>query len=711
MSEISRKTILLIFILQLIAACSGTVTLNNNGERTDNTDNPPGIIESEFTEVYIFASETSSFIYWKSNEPLDSYVEYGQTTEYGNRTDLQGKSWLTSKGYFSHAHHLRDLQRNTTYHYRMVLVDSEGSQARSDDMQFTTADYPFGDRIEVLSAGSCTQSSDPEDPNIYKHCLDESGKTYVLTEDITVDAGGIWIQAEDITLDLDGHMLIYNNTHDGTKRQRIGIYSTGGSDNVRILNGFIKQGDGNDRANVRDAASMGHNPVYVSGGDNVEIAALSLEWSGVQVTGIFHNYGGINSNIHHNVFNDLGSGLDTVLDRDNMVKSIKIGGSNYSIHHNLMKRSRHAGMVQPNGSPGEIFDNEIYIESWCTNGYAIWFDGGTNNSKAYGNRIYGTGYHVVGVGTTGGTYGHEIYENYIELWAHEPVDRCNPDLLPEDIRSDFVGAPQGPLSSMNGFTMRWGEVHDNDFHHNTVIVHARDGGNARGTWFLSRFSGQDVRDNSFRNNTVISYGDDDPDTDVCSIRALGQEPIEGTTPFYYENNLIVSDICNVGMGDHYGSSPVNHIFKGNTFRRIGDNPLYHTFIIGDGTVYSRYGQAFIDSTVEDGASLLDFDWRGYSPGYSDYKIQWTLTVRAEDSEGNLIPSATVVVEDKDANEVFNGNTAGNELDIVLTEYFIYGNRDPVTENYNNYTITVTADSTTQERSINISSPTTETFAF
>jgi hypothetical protein len=666
------------------------------------------------SDQWQFASETSAFIYWKTDQPVHSYVEYGLNTSYGSQTTTQEDNWLTNQGYFSHAHRITGLQRNSTYHFRMVMIDGSDVTARSDDMIFSTVDYTSADRVEVTSASSCNQDSNPADLAPYQYCLDQTGKTYVLTKDITVNSGAIWIQREAITLDLDGHTVIYNNVHDGTTRQRIGVYastsSLDGAKDVKILNGFIKQGAGNDSGGTYDSAGIGHNPIYVGGGDNVEVAAVSLEWAGSQVDGLKHNSGGIDSRIHHNIFNDLGSGQESVMDRENMVVSIRVGNDGYEIYNNFIKRARHGAIIPAvAGSSGKIYNNEIYMDSWCTNAYGIWFSGPMHDSQATGNRIYATGYHAVAIGTTGGSYNNEIGNNYIEMWATAPDLADSGGRCLHDNASNY-----GPISSMNGFRILWGDTHNNDYHDNTVIVHGTGGGRARGTWFTTIEDNISVHDNQFRNNTVISYrdsADTSSDTDVCSIRALGNDFDTDATPFYYDNNVIASNVCNIGLGDEYGPRPTNHIFRNNTIRRIGNDSFYNTIWMGNGMAYSNRGHVLQDTTLEDGASLEDVNWDCFAEEGCNYSVDWTLTVNAIDPCGNGINDAPVIIRNGLGVEVFNDSTIDGISSAVLRQYTARGNLNSGTDNYNPYTVTVSYNGSTIARSVEMTAAKTEDFTF
>jgi hypothetical protein len=659
------------------------------------------------TEPWQYSSETSAFIYWQSTEPARSYVEYGLTTSYGSQTVTQGINTISGQAYFTHSHRLTGLSHATTYHFRRVMIDVNDQIVLGSDSTFTTADYPGGSRLLVTSQGSNTESGGA----VYQYYLNQSSRTYVLTSDITVDQGAIWIAGNDITLDLDGHTVTYNNVADGTRRQRIGVYAVG--DRIKIFNGTVIQGAGQDGGNTStDASGIGHNPIFVNGSDQTEVAYMNLQWGGSQVSGLMNYNAGPGSKIHHNVLYDTKTGIDAVLEREIMVRSISTSNTGYEVYNNLIKRARHGAIITDGSdtlkSVGLVHNNEVYIDSWCTNAYAVWFSATTQNSKAYNNRIYGTGYHVVGIGTTGGTSGNEIYSNYIELWADTPVNRCPNTPL-----------NSGTISSMNGFRILWGEVHDNNYHDNTVIVHGKNGGRARGTWFITvscDSNGENcvqAHDNTFRNNTVISYrdsSDTNPDTDVCSLRALGDNGETDSLPMIYENNLISSNVCNVSFADEYAGRPTNHVLINNRIRKIGNESFYNTIHMGFNLAYDNYGHIFRDNILEGGASLENFYWECFG-SRCDYSVEWTLTIRAVDGSDTPLTNAIVTIADSGGNPVPGGNTTDGIFSTVLRQYIRNGSRPADINLSSPYTITVSYGGSSMVREVSLDETKTELFKF
>lgn len=639
------------------------------------------------SDEWSHVSETSAVIYWQTDEPTESYIEYGPDQSFSMQTthlidnSIEIQEPMAHHGFFTHIHHLTGLQRSTQYNYRLVMIDSTGESHRSVIKSFTTQDYPT--KLDVLSESSCQETSNSGDPNTYQYCLDNDGATYVLSQDITASAGGIWIRGNDITLDLDGHTVTYNNVADGTTRQRLGIYVYDSNmNNVRILNGFIKQGAGNDAGS---AEAIGHNPMYVRGGENSEIAGLHLEWSGPQVTGLYYNYGGDGSRIHHNILHDTGT---VITNRHQQVKAILVPDSNIETDHNLIQRSRHAGIITNGVHGGTSYNNEIYMDSWATNAIGINFPGGSDGFTAYKNRIFGFGYHAEALYPSGDAANGLIYDNYAELWATQPNDRST---------------EYGTISSMNGLRVMWGTLSNVTVRDNTFVVHAANGGRARGTQIYQNNNGP--MQITFVNNTIISYGDTGSETEACAITAEGDQSNQNPPQLIYRDNIIISDTCNVRFGTSYGI-PKNTFFTNNIIRKIGSKPFYHTVQIGWGA-YSTYDHVFLDNLLEGGASMRSVDWTCEGTGYlCEYTAMWTLTVNVKDGNSNPVEGMQLSIEDAAGFVWYDSIMPSSTVVLELPEFVNNGTRYHAYDTHELSPYTLTLSGVGVSQSVVLDSPKT-----
>ena len=138
------------------------------------------------------SSENSASIAWSTNLPAKTYVEYGLTNTYGNQTSATGRY------YYTHLHHLTNLQLGSAYHYRMVSEDERGNIIYSADSSFTTTAVSG----VVYIPGS--MGSAP-------YLLDQNNTTYILTQDVVADRTAMVILADSITVDLNGFTITHGN--------------------------------------------------------------------------------------------------------------------------------------------------------------------------------------------------------------------------------------------------------------------------------------------------------------------------------------------------------------------------------------------------------------------------------------------------------------------------------------------------------------------
>ncbi len=99
------------------------------------TDTTPPMITGVSSNAITTSGAT---IFWTTNEPATSRVEYGATTAYGSSTTTNS-TFKTS-----HTRTLSGLTASTTYHYRARNTDAAGNEAIGGDFTFTTqaADSP-----------------------------------------------------------------------------------------------------------------------------------------------------------------------------------------------------------------------------------------------------------------------------------------------------------------------------------------------------------------------------------------------------------------------------------------------------------------------------------------------------------------------------------------------------------------------------------------
>lgn len=75
-------------------------------------------------------------IFWATNQPANSYIEYGPTTSYGFTAGYTASPSTPTTEHGTDG--LPELQRNTSYHFRIIAEDTKGNKIVSDDYTFTT---------------------------------------------------------------------------------------------------------------------------------------------------------------------------------------------------------------------------------------------------------------------------------------------------------------------------------------------------------------------------------------------------------------------------------------------------------------------------------------------------------------------------------------------------------------------------------------------
>ncbi|MGA1863755.1 MAG: Ig-like domain-containing protein [bacterium] len=174
------------------------------------------------------------------------------------------------------------------------------------------------------------------------------------------------------------------------------------------------------------------------------------------------------------------------------------------------------------------------------------------------------------------------------------------------------------------------------------------------------------------------------DDNVC---ASGISPGPYDNEQIFENNIIESNSANV-MLTSYSRKCYNATFIANTFIK-GSNPKGICSDYSDSppaycTLSSRYCETsvrdthFIDTTLANGASLEDFEMSRCLSEYS-YFVDWYLNLIVKDISGNPVSGATVIITNKNGEEVFSGKTGpvGTINKILLNQFEHHGGLNKV----------------------------------
>ena len=558
--------------------------------------------------LWTHGSETSAAVGFETNLPAKAYVEYGETAAYGTRTQPQ------ERHFYVHLRYLTGLKRNTLYHYRFVATDERGNRLTSQDMTLQTKTPANVVRI-------------PEDMEGPPYNLDRKDATYLVTRDLTIEGLAFDVKVNNVTLDLGGHTVVYDNKHwgpvkpaksfwDWIHKGKYGLRLMKGS-GLRVLNGTLKQGTGNDAC---QRGSIGYNPMYLKGGSKMEIAGVTIDYSGPQVIGIYNHWGGSDSAFHHNVFIDRGTKITNRHGAGSRAMIIS-RQKNVKVHHNLVKRTRQGGL-----GGNEVYHNEVCMDSWGTNSFGVAAAGG---GKAWGNRIVGGGYHICAFGWGSQITGHH---NFVHLKAHPFKEKRWPEY------GQYASVNAQRLTQYGGSKR---VMENNLYHDNVFVVHSSGGRQTRG---VQVSSDPFVKNYVFRDSIVKMIADDEKTSNASCIVTQGiYTRTDEMLPVYYRNCTFISNTCNVKFGDGYGVGS-NHRFENCKFVKVGDHPKYRTFWFGRG--YPCKNHVLLDCTYEDGADPGKVQWVNEKADHS-FSVAWTLTVRTT-------PGAKITITDKTGAEVFSG---------------------------------------------------------
>ena len=577
-------------------------------------------------------SETSACFAWETNLPARGRVEYGPTATYTHKTPEPERPFSL------HLHHLRGLKPNTTYHYRLVATDERGKTAATADATFTTR----------RAAGAVSVPGEMPGP---PYVLDKANTTYVVTKDIVADGTAIFLAASGITLDVGGHTVTYDQKRDtanqgacgirGHKRRGIGLSK------VRVVNGTVRRGSGG--SGTRKLWDTLYCPLFFSRPSELEIAGLTVEYHGVQVLAQALLLRGQKCSIHHNSFLDAGT---TLVDRHIGIDAISLGAAESRCHHNLIRRTRHRGIKALPGN--DVCANEIYVDSHATNSYGIMYYAGRDGGRdlaLHHNRIFGTGYHPVGIGSGQGYSDVKIHANYIQVQGTPPEGRWRGG------RGGGDSATQ--LHPVNGIRLQ-SPGKNVEHYDNTIVAKGRGAGCLmRGLWLVpGAGSGPGL---VFRNNRVKLIAQDDK-AEGYAISAGGAADADADATVQLVGNTIISNLCHVQFGDNY-SHGGRHVLTGNRFVKVGDESRYRTIRLGwRGWKYGSFGHVFIDSAFEGGAGYESVSFDGGRSGRYDFSVGWPVEVRTA-------PGAKVSVKDKTGQEVFSGQAPpSGKIAAALIQY-------------------------------------------
>lgn len=431
--------------------------------------------------------------------------------------------------------------------------------------------------------------------------LGQDDTEYVLVSDISASSTAFTISGSRITFNLNGHTIIYGieGTSAADETPSYGIFQNQyGSSGIIIANGTVIQ-----RPSASGSGSpngLGKNPLRITSGVE-RVTGLYLEYHTANTSGIASVY--IPAEIDHNTLVDKGS---VVSNRHQGVPAINTGSaSGIRIHHNKILDCRQSGINLPTG--GHAWNNEIHINSYCTNSYGI-FIYQISDFQVHHNVIHGHGEHPIGFGPfSAGSHDGELYFNYVET---------------ENTR----GGPEYGSGGSASLRMTWGDEETRNINIYANYFKTK-GGNAHadlpehpwygaGSWGRTLWIGGVARGN--RVNIYGNHIEAESARQDAYVAAVAVVCNGYNDKLLLQENTIISSQYAIVLADSYGNSGESPSFARNTFRKQGD-------MTGFKLVSNRYPNASLDV----GAHLFDNDFSGLELSPQTIDLLFTGSGKAE----------------------------------------------------------------------------------
>jgi len=522
----------------------------------------------------------------------------------------------------------------------------------------------LGGSVEFAKGGQQTISS--------CRILDRRGTEYILGQDVSSLGTCFSVQADNIVLNLNHHVISYGlgkpksaafgvlgiACWDSTLTNGIATGNPcGGSfDGLTVFNGSIVQAAG--AAPFSDAIRLGQG-----GGNYLKVFDVTITVEGDSAIPIHTTFSGAGSVIRNNVIQN---NVKTIQNRHQLQgTSIKFDNSQLLPKGQMVYENKIVGGPQGGilllTQGASAYRNEIRQDAHYSNDFAIYMWG--NDQEVYENLIEATsgrGIQVGGgaVGTNGehmGGRNSRAHDNVIrvrELKQNceygEGAASCLGCELGGAYGIQFDDNPQGDTTYNNkvmafaddcdGAALRvtdsetpQNESHDETF--SAVRVHAGSPGVAYG-WDNLGPKGFTARNDVFSGDTATYHvGWDGAQNEICLS-------------------------CTLERGDQ-NSSPNYVTFS---FQNGGKNPVQN--------VHFR-DTRFLGGAKKDSNNLRPIDSENW-PGYVEYYIDWTLTLRIHGQSRDSVSGVQVAITDASGDAAYRGETdSQGKIVVSLTEFRIY----------------------------------------
>ena len=503
----------------------------------------------------------------------------------------------------------------------------------------------------------------PDDVSGPPYVLDQAGKTYILTQNLCSTGTCIEITANNVILDLDGYTITYGSGG----ATAYGVYSTGVTPEIK--NGIIVQ--------HTDATKYGYGiyqPWYPSGtpGNGIKVHNLTITTVTASSHGICILETRKGTEIYNNTITT--AALSDSINVGN--KAVWLTGTSTvspttemeraSIHDNVLEGVQ--GIFVGENSYVDVEDNKITPKSPPANmkhskGILLW---DTQKSRFRRNTIT----TISGGGLL--------------------VDGDSCDNIFEDITISINDTRAN--ENLDGIYVRFGSAR-NTFKRVNVVM---DSSAAQGKSI--RFAALNIAgadETGHRGPTVDNVFEDcifdqrfngqkfgEPACAVkfyCGVETIGWQGAHGNI---IRNSVIRSNSKLFDLMNPTWLGEEHNLVQSCTIEKGTNAGSYFSFAWG----YEGGEARFLDNILGTGVSYNDVTW---GTGGGILHIDWSLGLLVQDSNGQAISGADIVIKDKDGHDVFTGQTdSSGQAKVPLRQYDKSNTGDVY---YTPHTITVTKD--------------------
>ena len=309
-----------------------------------------------------------------------------------------------------------------------------------------------------------------------------SNTHYILQGNLACPGVAITIGAavQNILIDLNGYTITYATANVTPVSQYsidacgIGLgagYTYGGNGSIEIINGTIQSGAGRTTNAIQGLYGIAPCPIRIyqvaaTGGVNLYLRGLYLKWNNYSAAALGISSSTLNnaSLIEYCTFEDYGwiiqnrtSGIYATGDFDGF----------FNIRNCKFLSIRHVAI----GPSANVYDNEIWLDSWATNSACVSVETTSMNGTSFGmqvysNNMYMTGCHpqscFVGAQNTSANPAN-IYGNWME-GMYSRVGNTLPSA---------TGGLDDAENYADGLTMKFGNPAYTNVYNNMMWTHAK----------------------------------------------------------------------------------------------------------------------------------------------------------------------------------------------------------------------------------------------